>query len=122
MENFFYEENFCSDIEDLMGHFDLYTKEDVEALEDGWHVEVMHTELRKMFVLKERFFEDLVEWLYECNVDEYPEDTDNCDKKIMAALKASIDIEKLNAGIPELYYPADGQSTITKADLLEYLK
>lgn len=121
MENFFYEDNFCSDLEDLMSNFDLYNKEDVEGLPDDWSINVMGTKPEKMFVLKERFFDDLADWLCDSYEERFPEDPDRKIGEIKAALMQCVDINKLNGLIPELHYPADNEFKITKSDLLNFI-
>ena len=48
MENFFYNENFYSDIGELIDYLDL----EPETLEDDWIINCEETTLQKIFVMK----------------------------------------------------------------------
>jgi hypothetical protein len=54
MENFFYDDRFCSDISDLMDVFDI-DDENLAELEDDWSVTCEETTLEKMFVVRKEF-------------------------------------------------------------------
>ncbi len=48
MENFFYEDNFCSYIEDLARVFDI-DEDNVNELKDDWQVKVELSDLEPIF-------------------------------------------------------------------------
>jgi hypothetical protein len=50
----------------------------------------------------------------------FPEDSDTIFKDIEKAINDAIDIDKLNAGLPELYYPTGKMFKITKHDLIAH--
>ena len=55
------------------------------------------------------------------NEDRFPEEDygEKLYNQIKTALKAGIDIEKINALMPELYYPSGEFGVLTKQDLLD---
>jgi len=120
MENFFYNENFCSDIESLMSDLDL-DEDEIQDLEDDWHVTCEETTLEKIFVIKKDFAVNAIMNQTETWEDRFPEECDDLFKRIESAIEQSIDIEKMNNLLPELYYPNGKMFKITKKDLLDYI-
>lgn len=112
MENFFYEDVFCSDLDDLLNQLN----EEASDLNDDWTCRVELTTLEPMFTLNA---DNLAEMLYNNKEERYSEDAPQ-DEVIIKALKECIDFEKLNSKIPKLYYPNNKFVTITKKDLIEY--
>jgi hypothetical protein len=119
MENFFYDDRFCSDISDLMDIFDI-DEENLSELEDNWMATCEETTFEKMFVLKKEFVLNAILNQTDTWEDRFPEESDDLFKKIEKAIGESIDIEKLNDGIPSLYYPNGKKFIVTKKDLIDY--
>ncbi len=118
MENFFYEDRFVSDLSELMDIFDFNEENINEELEDGWSCVVEETDLEPIFQVDAKYIAEII---YNANYERYTEDG-NEDDRIIKALKESIDFDKLNAMIPRLYYPNNKTATITKQDLIDYVK
>jgi len=119
MENFFYDDRFCSDISDLMDVFDI-DDENLAELEDDWLVTCEETTLEKMFVIKKDFAVKAIVNQTDTWEDRFPEESDDLFKQIEKAIGDAIDIDKLNEGLPSLYYPNGKKFKVTKADLVEY--
>lgn len=116
MENFFYEDNFCNDIEDLMFIKDI-NDENISDLADDWVCKVELTTLEPMFQLSANKLSDML-----CNDNEERFSEDGAQSEdIVKALNQCVDFEKLNSMIPSLWYPNGKDATITKKDLIEYL-
>ncbi len=115
MENFFYEDNFCSDIDDFAKIFDI-DEDNVNELKDDWAVKIELSDLEPIFNIDA---ENLCQLLADANEDRLSEDFDE-EEKILKALKETIDFEKLKEALPKLYYPNNKFEIITKADLVEW--
>jgi DNA-directed RNA polymerase specialized sigma subunit len=115
MENFFYDDRFCSDIEDLARVFDI-DEDNVNELKDDWQVKVELSDLEAIFKIDA---DSLCQLLADANEDRLSEDFDE-EARVLKALKESIDFEKLKEALPKLYYPNNKFETITKADLVEW--
>jgi len=117
MENFFYDDRFCSDISDLMDIFDIEEK-DLKDLEDDWSAKIELTELEPIFKVDAK---KLCKLLCDCNEERLGEDFDNRDEeKLIKAISESCDFEKLKELLPKYYYPTCKFKTITKQDLIDY--
>lgn len=116
MENFFYEDNFCSDINDLAQIFDI-DEDNINELKDDWEVKVELSDLEPIFNVDA---ENLCQMLAGCNEDRLSEDFDE-ESRVLMALKESIDFDKLKELLPKLYYPNGKFETITKSDLVSWL-
>ena len=114
---FFVEDQFHTDLSDWMMDNDIEELDDVNQFEEDWTQEIHPCSLQKMFDVDERDIEQLVDDLIDMNEDRIGEN-DNKDE-IMAALKAGIDLEKINAAMPNLWYPDGSKDFITKQDLLD---
>lgn len=119
MENFFYDDKFCSDISDLMDVFDI-DEDNLAELEDGWSVTCEETTLEKIFVIKKEFAVNAIIEQTDTWEDRFPEESDDLFRRIKEAIDDAIDIEKLNEGLPSLYYPNGKKFKITKKDLIDY--
>lgn len=120
-ENFFYEEKFVRDIEDLLYELDL-EEEDVKALADDWQLKVQETNYEKMFVLTKEFITDAIIQ----HTDRFEErlatdDNGDCLCPLEKAIPDCIDIDKMNEAVSSLYYPNGKFTVITKQDLLDYI-
>lgn len=114
MENFFYEDTFCSDLEDFANLFGI-DEDNVNELKDDWQVKVELSDLEPIFNI---CAENLCQLLADANEERLSYDFDE-EEKILQALKETINFEKLNDALPKLYYPNNKFQTITKADLAE---
>ena len=115
MEDFFYEDTFCSDLEDLANVF--YIDEDnVNELKDDWQVKVELSDLEPIFDVDADY---LCQLLADANEDRLSEDFDE-EVKVLKALKETVDFEKLKEALPKLYYPNGKYEIITKSKLVEW--
>jgi hypothetical protein len=115
MEHFFYNDNFCSGIEDLARLFDI-DEDNVNDLKDGWQVKVELSDLEPIFKVDA---ENLCQLLARANEERLSEDFDE-ESKVLKALKETIDFDKLKDALPQFYYPNNKHETITKEDLVEW--
>jgi len=120
MENFFYETEFCPDIEWLVNYLFECSPDQIQYLDDSWSVKVELTSLEKMFTLDMETIQDGIDSRLEDFIDRFPEDSNDLFDKIRSAVAQSVDLEKLNSLIPELYYPNGTFATITKQDLIDW--
>lgn len=125
MENFFINDNYCNDLEDLIRHLDLEDDGSVEALPEDWQQSVEIAKLEPIFQIDEKFLVDTITSAVDKWEDRFP-DPDFDDawifREIKKAITQSIDVNKLNSLLPKLYYPSNEFETIYKQDLLEYIK
>lgn len=110
MENFFIDDKFYTNMEELK---DSYECDDIlDSLPDDWSTEANESNLLPIIQYN-------VESLLE-QADEFSET--NCDQeyeKIRLAILECCDFEKLNSMIPKLYYGSVRKFTITKKEILE---
>ena len=116
MENFFCGDTFCTNIEDLMFELDIY-EDTLSDLEDDWEIECEETTLEKIFVIDKEFVTNAILDGTDRWEDRFPEDSDNLFEQIKIAIDNAVDIEKLNEGLPSLYYPNGKKFKIKKSDL-----
>lgn len=111
MENFFYEDEFYADLEDLMIAFEF--DEDLANVPDDWSVTCMYGVLEPVFQLSP-------EWIVD-RVDEerFSEDGDERER-LYKVLGDKINYDDINAAIPKLWYPKGDKFTITKKDLQDW--
>lgn len=119
MENFFINENFHCDLESLINDLDIY---EVEELGDDWEIQAEESNIEKIFTLNEDFVVSTIVEHTDKWEDRFPEESDDLFKRIKNAIKQSIDIEKMNSLLPELYYPNGKRFKITKKDLLAFIE
>jgi hypothetical protein len=114
MENFFYNDKFYSDMEELMDDLDYY-EEDVLKLPDDYSLDCKGFKLEPIVTLS-------ADWIGE-RIDEerFTEDGDEIEK-ILKVLSANIDFDKINSLMPKIYYESGEKFKITKADMLEWIK
>ncbi|MEO6304182.1 MAG: hypothetical protein ABIP51_13535 [Bacteroidia bacterium] len=112
MENIFYEGKFYSDISELID--DLELEETINDEPDDWTIICKESNLQKIITLSEDWINDKI------NDERLPEDEDRVFDKLSKALK-TIDYDKVNALMPELYYESRRKFVITKKDILDYL-
>lgn len=120
MENFFYDDRFLTDLDDLMAELDM-DEEAVSELDDDWEITCEETTLEKMFVVEQDFATKAILDATDIWEERFPEESDKLFKQIEKAITEAIDINKLNEGIPSLYYPNGRMFKITKADLVDHV-
>jgi spore cortex formation protein SpoVR/YcgB (stage V sporulation) len=110
MENFFYNDEFYSDIGDLCSALDL-DEETIKSLPDNYAIEAFESMLEPVVSLS-------ADWIFNrINEERYTEDG-NESEKVYKILEI-IDYATINAQMPKLYYPTRKKFIITKADLLD---
>ena len=117
MENFFYNETFCSDIGDLVDLFHI-NKKNINELSDDWQVKVELSDLEPIFKIDA---DTLCQLLGDANEERLSEDF-NEEEEVLKALGDNIDFDKLQEALPKLYYQNAISKTITKADLIALFK
>ena len=121
MENFFVDDNFYSDISELVDDV-LYDEriEDVSELPDDWEIECKYTEEKPIGQFdKEKLVGQILETCEVVWSDMLPEDDHRTLKELKKSISAGIDVEKMNPLVPTLYYPTREKFKITKKDLIE---
>ena len=116
MENFFFNGRFISDMDDLLLCLDL-DEETIPYLPEDYSIECFDTELEPIQTLSAEFIAENIseERFSENNYDgEY--------SNVVKLLNENIDFDKINSLLPKLYYETNRKFTITKADLLTYIK
>jgi hypothetical protein len=116
MENFFYNDNFYSDMESFI-HENFEDESEIAELEDD-----------KLFLCKGSKLEPILklsaEWIAE-RIDDDRFSENNSDgeiEEISEILEKNIDYEKINSLMPKLYYENyKDKFTITKQDLLDQI-
>lgn len=115
MENFFYDDTFCSDIGDLANAIEI-DEDNVNELKEDWQVRVEMSNLEPIFNIDADY---LCQLLADANEDRLSEDFDE-EAKVTKALKETIDFEKLKEALPKLCYPNNKFEIITKSDLIDW--
>lgn len=116
MENFFYNDNFYSDMESFI-HENFEDESEIAELDDD-----------KLFLCKGSKLEPILklsaEWIAE-RIDDDRFSENNSDgeiQEISEILEKNIDYEKINSLMPKLYYENyKDKFTITKQDLLDQI-
>lgn len=121
MENFFIDDKFHMDLDSLITDLDLDDDGAIEALPEDWSIIAEETELQKIFTLTKEFVVDSIMDATDKWEERFPEDVEDLYEKIKKSIGEGIDLDKMNASTPELYYPNGNTFEITKADLLEYV-
>lgn len=118
MENFFYEDTFCRDIQNLLYHLNIES-EDIAGLPDDWKVDCGKTNLEKIGTVSRNFITKHLAEIIQDRFDErMSDDPPAILQEIESAIEKSFDIDKLNDLMPSLYYLNGEDFTITKQDLL----
>lgn len=115
MENFFYNDEFYGDLESLMDGLGLDSEADVYQLPDDWFVTCIESKCEPVFTLSVDFITDAI------NEERFTEEGREIDE-INEALSNNIDFEKINALIPNIYYPTRTEFFVTKADLINFIR
>jgi hypothetical protein len=111
MENFFYEDKFYSDVEELMIDLEI-DEESIESMPDFYKC------YKSSF---EPIFELDADWVLE-RIDEERQSEDGEELDKIQQLLKQIDFSKFNEQCPKLYYPTREKFEITKADLYAVLE
>lgn len=117
MENFFYDEDFCADLDDLAQRLDI-DEDNVNNISDSWIEKVELTDLEPIFDITA---ESLCQILADTNEDRLTEDFDE-EERVLNALRQSIDFDKLKDLLPKLHYPNGKFIIVNKVDLLEWFR
>lgn len=117
MENFFIENEFCHDLEDLIRIRDLENDDAIINLNDDWSCSIELSILEPMIKVT---LKSIFKLLFDSNEERFS-DNESDDKNILKALKESIDFEKLNLLIPKYYYPSNKKEIVTKQDLIDFI-
>lgn len=113
MENFFYKDDFYSELSDFVDALDL--EEEINDMPDDKVWECNEGSLQRILSLS-------AEWISErIDDDRWPEEDETTSAKVSKALFV-IDFEKVNAMMPKLYYPSRKKFIITKQDILDLIK
>lgn len=116
MENFFYNDTFYKDLEDF-----------VESILEGEDVDISDIAEDEVWDCRESDLEPLFtitkDWVYGCIPEERfdLDENEGVQSKLNKALEL-IDYAAVNAAMPSLYYESNRKFTITKQDVLNYLK
>jgi hypothetical protein len=118
MEQFFYEDVFCNDLEDLANILEIHG-DNVNDLPLDWQVRIELSNYESIFNIDADILCELLVDKYEDRL--LPDFEEIEGKQLLKALKESIDFDKLIEKSPKLCY-ANGQfATITKEQLVDYL-
>jgi len=115
MEHFFYDDTFCSDLQDLADVFDI-DEDNVNELKDDWQIKVELSDLEPIFNIDA---DSLCQVLADANEDRLSDSFDE-EARVLKALRENIDFDRLKDALPKLYYANNKFETITKTDLLEW--
>ena len=116
MEDFFYNNDFYSELSDLCNYMD-WGDDEINLLEDGFKLEVNLSALEPIVKFDS-------EWITE-RIKENRFSEQNSDSEvtiIMKILDDNIDFDKINSLIPKCYYPTKLKHYFNKQDLLDALE
>lgn len=117
MENFFIDDKFYSNVEELLEDLEIET---IEEIPETYSERAESASLES--ISKYLDVDKISEYIFDYCSDRMPEDFDEkFEAKINNAIKESLDIEKLNSLMPELWYANNDFFTITREDLISYL-
>lgn len=115
MKNFFYNENFYSDIQALINNIHIeFNVDNAKELKEDWQIRVELADLEPIFEVDADI---LCELLANQNEDRLTENFGE-EQDVLAALNECIDFEKLKEKLPKLYYPNGKFMSLKKSDLL----
>lgn len=113
MQNFFYDDKFYKDLESFIERENLTGI--ICQLDDNQTWECMGTQLENYAHIDADFIVDAID------EERKTEDGDEL-IDIKELLNKYCDFDKINAAMPKAYYPSESEFTITKADLVDFLK
>ena len=116
MENFFHEDEFYSELEDLLIELEI-DEDNVNQLEHDWQIKVELSEEQMPFEPDAEFIAEKIADHFDFRI---PDEKSYEDVK--KAIIESIDIEKLKEKLPKFMYPNNVFETITKADLIKHFE
>ena len=119
MENFFYNDNFYSDIDGVIDELEYNMGTSVNEFPEDFEIEVELAQEEPIFQLDMQFVVKAIEAHTERYEDRFPEDSTRVDAEIKKAIEGAVDLAKLNKSLPKLYYTTGKYAKITKADLLD---
>jgi hypothetical protein len=116
MENFFHEDEFYNELEDLLIELEI-DEDNVNKLEDDWQIKVELSEEQMPFEPDTEFIAEKIADYFDFRI---PDEESYEDVK--KAIIESIDIEKLKENLPKFMYPNKTYDIITKADLIKHFE
>lgn len=117
MENFFIDDKFYSNVEELLDDLEIET---IDEIPKNFGEKAESASLEP--ISKGLDIDKICEYIFDYCSDRMPEDYDETfEAKINNAIKESIDIEKLHALMPKLWFGNDEFFAIIKSDLIPYL-
>lgn len=119
-ENFFYEDQFLTDYEDLMYYLGL-EEDDLIELPEDYSVKIQFSKFEKIFKMEENWIVDTIIQQTDKWEDRFPEDSDSVFKQIESAIRSGIDFEKINQNLPDIYCPSGEYAVVTKQDLINFI-
>lgn len=112
MENFFYDDEFYSEVGDLLNHLDI-EEDKLHELQEDWQIECVESDLQPIITLS-------ADWIHERISENRFTENGNESEELYRILEQYIPFDKINSLIPKLYYPTRKKFTITKQDLINY--
>jgi len=124
MTDFFVDDEFYSDLDELMEAWGVYApvdllddEEGLGVLEDDWSVVAYEAYSAPIIQISA---DDIIEQVL--NVCNFPDDdNDQTYDRVVEALKAGIDVTKINSLMPSVWRPTKVKFIITKQDLINYI-
>ena len=124
MTDFFVDGEFYSDLDELMEAWGVYApvdllddEEGLGVLEDDWSVVAYEAYSAPIIQISA---DDIIEQVL--NVCNFPDDdNDQTYDRVVEALKAGIDVTKINSLMPSVWRPTKEKFIITKQDLINYI-
>ncbi len=125
MTDFFVDGEFYSDLDELMEAWGVYAPVDLLDDEEGlgllgedWSVVAYEAYSAPIFKLTS---DDIVSFITE-QYNEYPDDdNDYTYDSTVEAVRAGIDVDKINSLMPSVWRPTKEKFIITKQDLINYI-
>jgi hypothetical protein len=112
MENFFYGNEYYTDLGHLMDSLNI--DEDCSNISDDWQIECRESVLEPMFTLS-------ANWILE-RVDEERFSENGSEQKKLSDALMEIPYEAVNQLIPKMYYETRKKFIIRKKHLIEWCK
>lgn len=113
MENFFYDDEFYTNIGHMMDDQDI--DETMEGIDDQWEIECVEGKLEPLVTLS-------VDWIMDRIDEERYTENGTESEKVYKLLKEHLDVTKVNELMPKLWYETRKKFTITKQDLIDWCK
>ena len=110
---YYFNDNFYSELYDLIDD-ELDFEKSPNELDDDFVLIYQECELQPIFTLDKDKLSDLLLDVYE---DRFSEDGDES-HEVIKAINESIDFDKLNSMIPELWYPKHEKLKLSKSEII----